>query len=57
MEKCRQLSSDELMSYRLAAAVIETIARENGLSEREKKSLLDTLRKLKNIDKNSIFAI
>ena len=47
---------DGLMSYSLGIAMIETLAEECLLSEREKQCLYDMLRRRYGLEKTSIFA-
>lgn len=48
-------SPKKLMGYHLAVAMIERLARDGGLSEREKSCLLRLLAKRYGFDKQSIF--
>lgn len=48
-------SPQKLMGYHLAVAMIERLARDGGLSEREKSCLLRLMAKRYGFDKQSIF--
>lgn len=49
--------SDNLMSYYIAIAFIEILTAKSGISERQKRKLLNELMKRKGIPKTSVFSI